>query len=553
MTLNGAALQAPGIPAERSRSKEPRMRASRRVLVVGFDSMEKDLILEWSRAGLMPNFARLLEDGSWGLIENPVGLVSGGSWSSFYSGVLPDRHGQYDAYDYFDTGSYQYATYRKSDLGFSPIWEQLDRSGKRVVVVDAPYSFLAENIKGVHVMDWGTHVRFYDGKPATWPRNLADELEAKFGRDPLGTDRGSPCDQEPPRTLADYKAFREKLLDRMDRKASLTNHLMATVDWDFLLTVFCETHCVGHHCWHIHDAYHSMHDPALAQELGDPVKDVYIGIDRALGRVLAEAGDDTTVLAYCSFGMGPHYSGSDLLDQILLRLEGIEHETLKERATGMLRNAWRHAPVGVRNLLMPLRKNVWEPIYQNAVVPQRSTRRFFEMKTNNATGGIRINLAGREAQGMVRPGAEFDEICDHLAAELREIVNAESGEPLVNDVIRTDRIYHGEQLARLPDILVQWNRAKPILRVSSPAVGLIENRHLSVRTGDHKALGMFVAAGPTTQPGKIGGSVSVTDFAPTIAALLGVELARADGKPIASVAGHPPQPVRPALSRTAAP
>jgi len=519
------------------------MTASRRVLVVGFDSMEKDLVLEWASAGLMPNFARLLQQGSWGLVENPVGLVSGGTWSSFYNGVLPDRHGQYDAYDYFDTGSYQYATYRKADLSFSPIWEHLDRGNKRVVVIDAPYAFLAENIKGVHVMDWGTHVRFYDAKPVTWPRELAGELDQHFGHDPLGTDRGSPCDQEPPRTVADYRDFRDKLLDRMDRKASLTGYLMDKVDWDFLLTVFCETHCIGHHCWHIHDRFHSMHDPAIADAVGDPVRDIYIGIDKALGRVLERVGPETTVLAYCSFGMGPHYSGTDLLDQILLRLEGKAHETLKERATGMLRQLWRQAPVGVRNMLMPLRKNVWEPIYQNAVVPQRSTRRFFEMKTNNATGGIRINLAGREAQGMVRPGSEFDSICDRLAAELRDVVNADTGEPLVNDVIRTDRIYHGEQLQRLPDVLVQWNRAQPILRASSPSIGVIENHHLSVRTGDHKAIGMFLATGPSARAGKVSGAVSVTDFAPTIAALLGLELPRVDGRPIAAVVdGAEPAP-----------
>lgn len=512
------------------------MRASRKVLVVGFDSMEKDLVLEWAAAGILPNFKRLLERASWGLIENPVGLVSGGTWSSFYNGVLPDRHGQYDGYDYFDTNNYNYATYRKSDLTFSPIWELLDRSGKRVVVIDAPYSFLAENIKGVHVMDWGTHVRLHDAKPVTWPKELAADLELRFGRDPLGTDRGSPCDQEPPGTIREYRAFRDKLLDRMNRKVALSEHLMAKVDWDFFLTVFSETHCIGHHCWHIHDKYHDMHDPDMAQALGDPVKDVYIGIDKALGQILAQAGPKTTVLVYCSFGMGPHYSGTDLLDQILLRLEGKSSETLKERAINVLRSAWRGTPLSLRRTFMPLRKNVWEPIYQSAVVPQRSTRRFFEMKTNNTTGGIRINLVGRESHGIVRAGMEYDQVCDSLTADLRQIMNADSGEPLVNDVVRTDRLYHGEQLGRLPDLLVQWNRSQPIHNATSPKIGTVENRHFSVRTGDHKAFGLFLAAGPTVRAGKLNGAVSVVDFAPTVAALIGVELPRVDGNPIPSVA-----------------
>lgn len=511
------------------------MSASNRVLVIGFDSMEKDLILEWAAAGLLPNFKQLLERSSWGLIENPVGLVSGGTWSSFYTGVLPDRHGQYDAYDHFDTENYRYATYRKADVSFSPVWELLDRGGKRTVVVDAPYSFLAENIKGIHVMDWGTHVRFYDRKPRTWPAALAEDLEAKFGSDPLGTERGSPCDQEPPGTLAEYRAFRGKLLDRMERKAALSEHLMRSAEWDLFLTVFCETHCVGHHCWHIHDKSHLHHEEAIAEEIGDPVKDIYIGIDKALGRLLSNVDADTTVIAYCSFGIGPHYSGTDLLDQILLRLEGQGTETIKKRATDLMRNVWRATPLEVRKLLMPLRKDVWEPIYQNAVVPQRSTRRFFEMKTNNATGGVRINLVGREAHGIVRPGSDYDEVCDKLSADLREMLNADTGEPLVNEVIRTDRIYHGERLNRLPDLLVQWNRSHPIHRASSPKIGLVENRHLSVRTGDHKALGLFLATGPTVRQGKLSGSVSVVDFAPTFAALLGVKLPRIDGAPIASV------------------
>ena len=45
-------------------------------------------------------------------------------------------------------------------------------------------------------------------------------------------------------------------------------------------------HSVGHQCWHLHDPAHLLHDRQLVAELGDPIKDVYVEFDRALGRIL---------------------------------------------------------------------------------------------------------------------------------------------------------------------------------------------------------------------------------------------------------------------------
>jgi len=498
------------------------MKNTKKVLVVGLDSMEKDLVLEWAHQGVLPNFARLLETGSWGLTQNPTGLVSGGTWSSFYNGTLPDQHGQYDAYDYFDVENYRNATYSRADLNYNPIWERLGREGKRFVVIDAPYTFLAENCNGIHIMDWATHVRVHPGKPKTWPPTLAAEIDAQFGADPLGTDAGSPCDQEPPRTAKEYALFRDKLLRRLNRKVDLTESLLKREDWDFFLTVFCEPHCIGHHCWHVHDAHHTLHDFELARAVGDPVKDVYIGIDGALGRILSAVDDDTVVFVYSSFGMGPHYSGTDLLDLILQRLEGRRPSEAKEWMMNAMRQAWRRAPTSLRKSLMPIRRHTWERLYHSRMTPDRSTRRFFEMKTNNATGGVRFNLVGRESQGLVQPGDEYDALCGQLTEDLLAMRNADTDEPLVQEVLRTDQIYHGERLSKLPDLLVQWNRSSPIVRATSPKTGFIENRHLSARTGDHKPFGMYIASGSSIPPGRLPAAVSVADLAPMIATILGI-------------------------------
>ena len=55
--------------------------------------------------------------------------------------------------------------------------------------------------------------------------------------------------------------------------------------------------------------------------------------------------------------------------------------------------------------------------------------------------------------------------------------------------------------------------------------------------GDHFPGGMFIAAGPGIQPGKLERTVSIMDFAPTFCALLDVPLPDVDGQPIREITG----------------
>jgi len=503
-----------------------------KLLLIGIDAMEKDLVLRWAEEGLLPSFERLLRDSSWAFVGNPPGLVSGGAWQSFSTGVSPARHGLYNAYEYFDSNSYGVDFYATGDPRFSPFWEVLSQAGKRVAVIDVPYSFLSAELSGIQVVDWFTHTRMTDGALLTVPAGLAAEIETRFGIDPLGLGRGSPCDRNPPRSRQELQAYRQMLIDRIEAKTAFCEELLARESWDLFLPAFCECHCVGHHCWHVHDERHPRHDKAVAADVGDPVRDVYVAIDRAVGRLVERAGPDMTVMVYSSFGVTAAYSGTHLLDEILLRLDGKRPNRVRHEVVDRLRQAWRRAPNQVRDLLRPLRQGPWEAIYQSSIVPNRATRRFFEVKANDATGGVRINLVGREAKGLVEPGEQYDRLCEELTENLLSFVNVDTARPLVREVVRTDRIYRGERLDRLPDLLVHWNRDAPILGIFSPKTGLIENRHLGIRTGDHTDTGLVFMSGSNVVPGRRNRDVAVTDLAPTVTAHLGVALATSDGSPI---------------------
>ena len=161
----------------------------------------------------------------------------------------------------------------------------------------------------------------------------------------------------------------------------------------------------------------------------------------------------------------------------------------------------------------------------------RSRRRCFAVPTNANAAGIRLNLVGREPDGLLRPGAECEEFCERLIADLHDLVEPVSGRPLVREVLRCRDLFPGEYAATLPDLLVRWNRDTPITGAASPKVGRIVREDTTTRrTGDHRPEGLYFLRGPGIEPGVMREPVRAEDFAPTMAALLGMDLPDVDGR-----------------------
>jgi predicted AlkP superfamily phosphohydrolase/phosphomutase len=329
--------------------------------------------------------------------------------------------------------------------------------------------------------------------------------------------------------------LRSDVLARIAQKAALSHHLLDRGGWDLFFTVFGEAHCAGHQLWHVHDRSHPAHDPQLAGALGDPVEDTYRGIDAAVGRLLERVGPDTTVLVICSHGMGPCYGGNFLLDEVLRRLEHVPPAAPGWRARDPFLWCWQRTPEAVRARLAPLRDRVVREI-KHAPTPLDATRRCFQVPSNDGCGGIRINLVGREPRGRIHPGNECDAFCAMLTQELLALVNVDAGTPVVRHVWRTADLYRGPFVQQLPDLLVEWNREAPIARVFSPTTGEVTGVNPQHRTGDHTLDGLFFAFGPSVMPRAFDEPVSGMDVAPTVGALLGVEIPGVEGHPITAVA-----------------
>jgi predicted AlkP superfamily phosphohydrolase/phosphomutase len=502
-----------------------------RVLVLAGDALDDVLVRRWAAEGLLPTFRRLLSEGTWATTQNPIGLYVGALWPSFATGASPARHGRY-CHHQIRPGTYEAKLFVAQDLRLEPFWVALSRAGRRVAVIDTPKMQLARDVHGILLADWGTHDPDPGSVFATWPPELAVDVMTRFGGDPVGL-----CDRVP-RTPEALGMLRDNLLKRVETKGRLACHYLAQGSWDLFLAVFNDPQCAGHQFWYLHDPEHPKHDPEMARALGDPVRDVYVAIDAAMGKIIEAAGPDTAVLVYGSHGMGPHYGASFLLDETLSRMEAarLPFAGARRRAATAARWVWEHTPFRLGKLPGPVAQRLRDQL--GAALPTldvAGTRLCFQVPNNDVWGAIRVNLAGREPSGRVRPGADYDRFCAQLAADLRDLVDVDSGQPIVRRVIRTEDVYPRRPDDDLPDLLIEWHHDRPIVAVTSPLVGTVRGKYSGIRTGDHRPDGFVIARGPAAARGTVERLLQVEDLAPTIAALLDVALEGVDGKPAAEL------------------
>jgi predicted AlkP superfamily phosphohydrolase/phosphomutase len=222
--------------------------------------------------------------------------------------------------------------------------------------------------------------------------------------------------------------------------------------------------------------------------------------------------------------MGAHYDGTFLLRDIVRRLQAQAGRRRAPHAAA-LRWLWRKLPAAARTRS----RGALAPVLRQVDIAEMKDRDYFAVPTNDNCGGIRINLKGREPEGRVSPGAEYDRLCGDLANDLCEIVNQETGQPLVRAVLRTDSLFRGPQLGNLPDLNVVWNRQTPVRKIHSRKIGVIERSYEGHRSGDHRSKGLFLMHGPGI-PFEPRSPMTAMDLAPTICSWLGVDL-EADGSP----------------------
>jgi len=255
-------------------------------------------------------------------------------------------------------------------------------------------------------------------------------------------------------------------------------------------------------------------------------------------KICATAGANATIIVISGDSVARNHAGWHLLPEILARLGYLADGSAPPPAGASGAPASRSKsldPIKLLRDLLPkdFRKNLASLLptalrdklaqrVDNAGIVWSQTRAY--CLPTDLEGYIRINLKGREPQGIVEPGAEYEALQSELAQALGELRDPNTGHPIVREVIRTDDAFPGGRRAYLPDLIVRWNADNPITCACSAGLGTVSKLSPDPRPGTHAGPGFVLAAGPGIAAGKLQGPAHIVDFAPTLLRRFGVEV-----------------------------
>jgi predicted AlkP superfamily phosphohydrolase/phosphomutase len=257
---------------------------------------------------------------------------------------------------------------------------------------------------------------------------------------------------------------------------------------------------VGHVFWRFRDPEHPAYDAALAPRYRDAVEKSYETVDAIVGDTMRALPPDAALLVLSDHGFATwrrsvNYN-SWLVERGYLVLKG---------------NAQR------QNLeALFSRGAFWEAV-------DWSKSRAYAM----GLGDVYVNLRGREKDGIVAPGAEYEALRSDIVRGLLLLTDPANGERAVSRVFKREEVYTRYDPRLIPDLFVANRAGYRVSWQSSLGVptGSVFEDNRDVWSGDHCSLdpdlvrGVFFASRPFSAP-KV---PAVTDATAALRALLSGE------------------------------
>lgn len=506
-----------------------------RQLLIGLDAMEWTLVERWANEGKLPTFQRLIEQGARAQLTTTASQLPDTVWACIYTGTNPAKFEKF-FYVQYDARTMALRHVPDDSIRRAPFWDYLSAAGLHVGIVDVPKFPLSKSLNGFQLTNWGAHAT--KTARASLPASLLSEIDARFGRHPVGE-----CDKfdAKPESL---RELRRRVLDGVKLHGKLFRSLMIEKPWDLFFAGFSAPHCIGHHFWHGVDASHPRNEESIRDNFAATIEEVYQALDREIGEILSLVDQDTRVMVISGHGMGPIFHASwnlpEMLDLWGYGTNPARRVTLNSDESKAKINPWRILKMVVPGPLQYAIKAVLPQFAQDQLLflwyrggKKWDGCRAFAIPNNDSVGAIRISVKGRDKHGLVEPGEEYEQVCLDIADALYELTDKEGGRRLVKQVTITHDAFAGPFLEQLPDLTVLWDQSFAWSTVHSPRFGTLRIRQQDARTGGHSSHGFVLITGPNVTAGLELSDCSIYDIAPTVLEAAGVAApADLDGLPL---------------------
>ncbi len=482
--------------------------AKRRVLVLGLDGATFSIVEPMVGRGRLPNLARLMSEGAYGVLESTLPPVTIPAWPSMMTGKNPGKLGYYD---FLRREGYGVEPNGYCYEGHAPLWQILNRYGMKTGVMNLPGTYPPDEVDGFMVSGMLTPSK---RSPYSYPATLGADLDVKVQEYEIDV---------PQWQYFDKGAFVKDLYKVTEKRAKAAEYLIREIPCDFYMIVFTNSDRLQHVMW----------------DQPEVVEAYWEWLDRIVGRVLRLFGEETTVFVVSDHGFGPlertFFVNEWLRKKKLLRVRRKINEKALVKVGRLFERLFRF--LGERELVRPivglLIKLVGFDMLQRYTyaylsserlegrVNWRKTKAFSCVHTPHF-GQIYVNMRGKMRRGRVSRN-ERQKLQDAIIKELKSLPDSNGGGGLRVEAYRAEDIYSGPHVEEAPDIvfLLDSGRCEVDAKVGEGRI-FAKGAPFTDWKGTHTMDGVFIARGPGIKPGHRLEKATILDITPTVLRVFGI-------------------------------
>ncbi|MBN2406728.1 MAG: alkaline phosphatase family protein [Elusimicrobia bacterium] len=491
----------------------------RKNIIIGLDGATWDVLDGFIGRGLMPNLARLRQEGSWGGLRSTVPPLTPPAWVSFMTGCNPGKTGicGFTKRSLDGSNTYYREYINSGDIGVPTVWDILSSFGRKVISVNVPMTFPVWEINGCMISGMMTPS---ESEVYTYPARLKEELAKNGISYRIDYMLHGRAEKKKDSAYLDRidafgaKLYFDDLADLLKKRMAAVNYLMVNREWDYFMFVIVGMDRIQHHLWdYIADEYK---DPEVTRNIH-----AYYGeVDNCIGKIMAQNGEEANYIVLSDHGFAKLEGNLGL--NFWLREKGYLVLDNREKGRAMVKNVISKLGINPRRLaemILGKRKTVSEQ-KKTSGVDWKNTKAF-----SSDRDSITVNLKGRETDGIVE---ESDYPC--LVAEIISALKSDrliSEKHILKDIHRSKDIYSGDRAVGFPDMILEFGG--PGGSASSPFKSYREKNLFSRdgwSQGEHAREGIFVMKGPEVKRNRGRLLLDITDLLPNILYLNGENIPR---------------------------
>ncbi len=287
----------------------------------------------------------------------------------------------------------------------------------------------------------------------------------------------------------DDLAFWEQCRSIHQERESMFWDAMDHLRQGLLVCVFDITDRVQHMFWRYEDKSHPAHPSSIPEEMQDPLLQVYKMADSFLGELLEKIDSETLLIVMSDHGFRS-FRRCVNINTWLMQNGFLSLDSDQDSGDWFQGVDWSHTKAFALGL-----------------------------------AGIYINEKGRESKGTVSPGEEARLIKMEITRKLKGLMDPETGDTAVLDVIDSAAAYKGPYQANAPDLIIGYNAG---FRNSwESAVGKVTDEvfydNKKMWSGDHCLLPDIVPGVLFSNKTLLTQSPHIADLAPTILRAFGID------------------------------